>query len=295
MLRPLTPFLVLLACAPHAVQLPQDLADAGCGCTDFRGPVQVGRTSHELNELSGLVASRSQPGVFWAHNDSGDLPRFFAMALDGRVLQTFPVHHATHVDWEDLGLGPCPSGTCLVLGDIGDNDRVRSDVVLYRVPEPTVGQAVSVDAEAFRFTYPDGPHNAEALFVLPDGSAAWIITKELAGPSQVFQVSFDAPVQVAKSLAVLPFPSGSDAPVTGADLSPCGDLIAVRLYNRLYTLRAPAGEPLEAALRQVPVSLTAATEVQSEAVAFTADGRALVTSSEQTLGEPVPIWKANCR
>ena len=41
-----------------------------------------------LNELSGIVKSRRFEDVYWAHNDSGDQPRLFA--LEGRERLSFP-------------------------------------------------------------------------------------------------------------------------------------------------------------------------------------------------------------
>lgn len=287
------PLLMVAGCGSAEVAVGPSV-DGGCGCRHYGPPTKVGVTQGTLEELSGLVASRSQPGVYWAHNDSGDLPRFFAMNLDGTIAQTFSVAAATHVDWEDIGLGPCPDGTCLFLGDIGDNARSRSGGVIYRVPEPTVGGESTVTAERFAFSYPNGAHNAEALVVAPTGEV-YIITKEIAGPSDVFRLRLNAPSQVAEWVATLTFPTGKDGPVTGADLSPCGDLLAVRMYNHLVSLRVPAGEPIEAAFTQVPVDLPSATELQSEAVAFGPDGRSFITSSEQPSGWPVPIWQSTCR
>ena len=35
---------------------------------------EVGAVPDELRESSGLAISRTQPGVLWSHNDSGDSP-----------------------------------------------------------------------------------------------------------------------------------------------------------------------------------------------------------------------------
>ena len=74
-------------------------------------------------EISGVVASLAHDGVYYVHNDSGDSARFFAVDVTGKALATFTVSGATAVDWEDLARGPCPTtaGTCVFLGDIGDN------------------------------------------------------------------------------------------------------------------------------------------------------------------------------
>ncbi len=36
-------------------------------------------------EVSGLVASRQWPGVYWVHNDSGDETRIYPVGRDGRL------------------------------------------------------------------------------------------------------------------------------------------------------------------------------------------------------------------
>src|SRR4051794_35074519 len=51
----------------------------------LRATVTGAVAAPEATELSGLVASRRRAGVLWTHNDSGDRPRLFALASDGRV------------------------------------------------------------------------------------------------------------------------------------------------------------------------------------------------------------------
>ena len=40
---------------------------------------EIGEVPDELTESSGLAVSRTQPGVLWSHNDSGDGPNLYAM------------------------------------------------------------------------------------------------------------------------------------------------------------------------------------------------------------------------
>src|ERR1700709_2495176 len=42
-----------------------------------------------MDELSGLVVSRRQPGILYVHNDSGDSSRFFAIGTDGSLKGIF--------------------------------------------------------------------------------------------------------------------------------------------------------------------------------------------------------------
>ena len=94
---------------------------------------ELGVVPDELTESSGLAVSRTQPGVLWSHNDSGDGPNLYAIDPSGRLLAVFPVANAAAVDWEDMSSGPCPASllaraplegaACLYLADSGDNDR----------------------------------------------------------------------------------------------------------------------------------------------------------------------------
>src|SRR5689334_24293211 len=90
---------------------------------------------NSITESSGLVASRTKPGAYWTHNDSGDGPFIYAFDTRGEMLATFRVTGATNNDWEDIaaGPGPQPNRSYLYIGDTGDNDRKRPEVVVYRI------------------------------------------------------------------------------------------------------------------------------------------------------------------
>src|ERR1700742_2093879 len=79
-----------------------------------------------VTESSGLVASRTTPGAYWTHNDSGDGPFIYAFDTRGDSFGTFRVSGAEARDWEDIaaGPGPQPNRSYLYIGDIGDNNAV---------------------------------------------------------------------------------------------------------------------------------------------------------------------------
>src|SRR6185369_7731999 len=89
-------------------------------------------------ESSGLVASRTRPGAYWTHNDSGDGPFIYAINTLGDTLAGFRVAGANARDWEDISIAPGsqPNKSYLYIGDLGDNSEARSDIAVYRVPEP---------------------------------------------------------------------------------------------------------------------------------------------------------------
>ncbi len=271
-----------------------------CECRAWAEPVDAGLLPSELRELSGLVASRTQPGVLYAHNDSGDAARFFALDTAGQLLATFSLEGARARDWEDVALGPCPAGTCLYLGDIGDNGRVREDYAVFRVPEPEVATgSAAVAWERLPYVFPGGEkHNAEALVMHATTGRLYLLTKERTGPSAVYRFPALSPDVVVEleHVATLPVPASGDNQLTGADLNVCGTSLLLRLYNRLVELRLPAdAEDFEAIFSARPITVpVSGEEEQGEAVAWSADGRRYFTASER-LTRATALFSSDCR
>ncbi len=273
--------------------------DAGTGpdagqvcmaCESYGEVARVGKVSSSvLDEISGLAASRAYPGVLYAHNDSGDSARFFAVEQGGSLLGTFNVTNASACDWEDMALGPCPTGTCVFLAEIGDNnDCVKNATyTIYRVEEPDLssGSPVgtkSVSATAFPFKYPDGArHNSETLLVHPVTGDLYLVGKVSSGPSRVYR--FPQPLTPGKvatleQLAQLSYPEGAPETTSG-DIHPCGDRVLLRTYTHVWELRADE-EGFETAFLSSPVEVTAPSEQQGEAVSYLPDGLGWVSVGE---------------
>jgi len=132
----------------------------------------------EIPEASGLAVSRRNPGILWSHNDSGNATLLFALDAAGALRGRVRVPIRTR-DWEDISAGGCPAGDCLYIADIGDNRLARSRIQIYRVPEPAPGDAETAPPEVFSAAYADGPHNAEALFVV--GADLFVVTRDRIG------------------------------------------------------------------------------------------------------------------
>jgi hypothetical protein len=132
----------------------------------------------EIPEASGLAVSRRDPGLLWSHNDSGNAAMLFALDTAGTVRGRVRVPIRTR-DWEDISAARCPPGDCLYIADIGDNGLARRQVQIYRVPEPKPGDAETAPPEVFNATYADGPHNAEAMFVV--AADLFIVTRDRVG------------------------------------------------------------------------------------------------------------------
>ena len=168
----------------------------------------MGTLPRSLRESSGIAISRSHPGYFWTHNDSGSGASVYAVNEEGSVVARYRLNDAGSRDWEDIALGPCPAsfdepgsesdaetgadagadvgaepGTqaagapaCLYVADTGNNsrDRRRLSIYIVREPDPSAGTADDrlserVEPVRMRFEYPDSRRDSEALAVTPDG------------------------------------------------------------------------------------------------------------------------------
>jgi len=109
-----------------------------------------GSLSKELKEISGWVFVDDTTLV--AHNDSGNDPILYVLNLDGSIRNRCTISSVTNVDFEDIttdGKGN------LYVGDIGNNNNTRKDLVVYKVKTKDVLKNESVTAKAIHFSYSD--------------------------------------------------------------------------------------------------------------------------------------------
>jgi hypothetical protein len=272
------------------------------GCPSFAAGVSQGVLDGDgLVEVSGIAASRAHPGVIWAHNDSGDEARVFALrASDAALIGTYSVTGATATDWEDIAVGPHAGGDAVFIGDIGDNDHERSSVRVYVLPEPAATpeqaytEAAAPGAIQVTLTYPAGAQNAESLLVDPVSGDLFILTKTNGGVSDVYRKAAPHAVGVFPlELVATLLPRPGDPNVTGADISPDGSRILVRSYDRVFLYPRLASATIADALSAAPCDVPQEDEPQGEAITFAADGLGYFTASENEDGNPnetQPLW-----
>ena len=258
-----------------AVSLAAPSARAEDGATPT---VQCEITDPGLPELSGLVVGRD--GTMLAINDGGDQVAVYAVDA---ACQVITVHTAAvdPYDPEDLAVGP--DGT-VWLADTGDNAGTRATVALIAL-RPDGSTSV------YRLSYPDGPHDAEALLLAPDGTP-YLVTKEVLGSSDVFrpvaaleEAGTVGLVEVASVNLTLtgtvggPVGRAGQLLVTGGAVAADGHALALRTYTDAYVWPL-AGADVAAALAAAPVRVPLPASPQGEAISFSADGTSLVVASE---------------
>ncbi|HEY2961863.1 MAG TPA: hypothetical protein VGJ37_05570 [Pyrinomonadaceae bacterium] len=259
-------------------------------------PVKVATlTDSSVTESSGLVASRTSPGAYWTHNDSGDGP--FIYTFNTREsLGTFRVTGANARDWEDIAAGPGPQRgrSYLYIGDIGDNSANRPEITVYRVPEPQITPAdknstkkrprLTEPAEAIRLVYPDGPHDAEALMVHPASGNLYIMTKRAFANPAVYEAT--APLNsgrltTLKRIGEVHVPSIFGGAITGGSISPDGRRVALCDYFQGYEIVLPAASKnFDDIWKEKMTGFDLGKRPQGESITYRLDGNALLATSE---------------
>jgi hypothetical protein len=279
-----------------------------CGEAVFTAAASV--TDPAIEEISGIVASRAQPDVYWVHPDSGNAAEIFAVNGKGETLNRYRLQGVNNTDWEDIAIAVDESGVSrLYIGDIGDNAKTRDHVTVYQLREPTVtgnGNAVELnEVTAHHYTYPDVAHNSEGLFIDERVNRLYLVTKETDVLSQTSEGPagvYSAPIQTAAgSTEVMRYEASIDFAVldsaghdayreqlgiteaslpTAADFNPVTGVVGIRTYGSLWLWQVGESQDVAEALQSAPCEAPSRLELIGEALGFTVDGNGYVTVGE---------------
>lgn len=262
---------------------------AGCSrleCPSCDAPENRGMVENpDLLEISGIAASSRFDDVIYAHNDSSDFSRFFALSTSGASLATYLVQDAANDDWEDVARARCASGDCLYMADIGDNDLSRTSYSIYIIGEPESVEPgeYTLPSERVSFEYPDGAHDAEVLLVHPLTGLVTVVTKNEDGPASIYELDGLVPDAMLTAVARGEFepPKGSSK-FTGGAIHPDATGILLRTKTRLFYYAMDPEQTAAEALHGEACQLELADEAQGEAVTWLRSGDGVITIGEGT-------------
>jgi hypothetical protein len=248
-------------------------------------------TDRRLKEVSGIVASKMNPGLLWAHNDSGNGPELLLIDENLQVKCTVTLEGAMNRDWEDMTVGADPKSgkTLLYVGDIGDNDGAKEFKYIYVLEEPKVQEAQSeLVVRGFKtivFKLEDGSKDTETLLVDPQSQDLFVITKR-GNPINVYRFlpSYKDTV-TAKRVGTLAIPE-----VVSADYSEQRGLL-VKNYEAVYFWPAKKGFDIQKLLSEKPSRVQYEREPQGEAIAWSNDASSFYTLSEMKKKKPSFLFK----
>ena len=143
--------------------------------------------TNAIREASGMAYSKKHSKMVWINNDEIEKPQVYGISLDnGSTKGTFSVNLPDDGDPECIRVHPITGA--IWFGDIGDNNNEdgdhpgdsshRTDIGIWVLSEPNLGNQGTLSATKYGLKYPSGAkYNAEALMIHPISGAAYIITK----------------------------------------------------------------------------------------------------------------------
>ena len=259
----------------------------------FELGINKGRLDNiEINEASGLVASRNNPNALWTHNDSGDAARIFLIDENAKHLATFYLANANNRDWEDIAIGTENGINYLYVGDIGDNLASSELKIVYKMIEPAIqNRSLPVldtlkEIERITFRYPDGNKDAECMMIDPVTNDLIIITKR-EDNVHIYLAPYPQSTKetiTLKKIGTLPFKG-----IVAGDISADGKEILMKTYKQVYYWKKEGNESIVELLQKSFQNLPYHAENQGEAIAWKTDGRGYFTLSESVRKAPVDL------
>ena len=242
-------------------------------------------TAGVIDEASGIADSHINAGFLWVIQDSQQPTALYLLNHNGQHGKKIFIKNVTNRDWEDLAIadGPVAGKKYLYIGETGDNTSVYTDYSIYRMEEPSAAMDTISQVDKINFIYPDGPHDAEAIFIDPSSKDIYIITKRDA-QSKVYRLVYPQSVSARNTALYV-----MDLPYTGvvaAALSSQKELL-IKTYSNIYYYKQSSA--ITDLLKSTYTTLTYQPEPQGEAVTFSDDNTGFFTLSEKAFAPSVSL------
>lgn len=139
----------------------------------------------KLNESSGIVFENSNS--FWTINDGGNSATLYNIDSTGKIIREIDVPDSKNRDWESITIG---NNGYLYIGDFGNNNNSRKDLVIYRIKFYEVLGNDKLDVDKIEFSFDDQedfpPNDSELKFdceaMVAINDSIFLITKNRSKP-----------------------------------------------------------------------------------------------------------------
>lgn len=246
----LIPFCFLFVACNDGSNIPPDDQNPTEDSTKLQvSPSIIGYVPIEIAESSGIAMTTSTK--IWSHNDSGGKNELYCFDFKGNILRTITISNATNIDWEDMTVDDKKR---IYIGDFGNNNNTRKDLVIYRIPDPESFSTNSVEAEAIQFVFEDqssfppdaSQRNFDVEALVWKGDSLFMFTKDrstpITGYTKLYKIAANPGVQVAKLAGKYYLGNTTtSARVTSADIDPESGDLALLTQERLIVFRNYTG------------------------------------------------------
>ena len=256
------------------------------GCSNYGKLTFITKLPKKLNENSGIAYYKDSAA--WFIEDGGNQDEIYNIDFKGNIVKELEVKNAKNEDWEDLAKDHLGN---LYVGDFGNNQNDRKNLVVYKLPDPEKEKGDKIDAVSIKFKYPQQKefpppqekllYDSEAFFYYKQH--LFIFTKSRANPftanTLIYRIPAEEGTYDAEFLGVLKTcDDWNSCRVTSADISPNGKMIAVLSYGKLWLLTNINWDDLSKSdSRQIDLDV----RTQLESVCFKDDHTLLFADEER--------------
>ncbi len=255
------------------------------GCAGFGQLEFITKLPHELNENSGIAYFDGD--LAWFVEDNGNNDNIYQIDFDGKIKKQFEVKNAKNHDWEDLTKDDKGN---LYIGDFGNNDNDRKNLVIYKLPNPTIEPGDKIDAEQITFRYPEQKEfppkssemkfDAEAFFY--HDQQLYIFTKNRSNPYNGEALIYSVPSEKGDYEAKLigrikTCDDWNTCQITAADISFDRKTIMLLGYGKLWMVSDFTFEDFsKATIEEIDLGI----RTQLESVCYKNDSTLLLSDEE---------------
>ncbi|WP_291868661.1 hypothetical protein [Maribacter sp.] len=204
----------------------------------------------QLTENSGIVSFNEN--FVWFVEDGGNADKIYQTNFKGKITNTLEIKNAKNKDWEDLTKDNKGN---VYIGDIGNNENKRKDLVIYKIANPEKEKGNKIEAEEIKFYYPEQKkfppkkkhlfYDSEALFY--KDHYLYLVTKNRAHPfnGKAFVYKIPATKGNHEAQLVDTFNICQDwntCQITSADISPDSTQLVLLSYGKLFVVSDFTGD-----------------------------------------------------
>lgn len=188
-----------------------------------------------LYESSGIEISN--PNSIWTNNDSGDSARIFNIDTLGNILKTIHFDVDEAIDCEESTRDAAGN---YYLGDFGNNANDRTNLRIYKIPDPDTLSLNTIIPQLITFRFedqllfpPDSTNmnfDCEAMFHFQD--SLYLFSKNRG--TSMFCKMYRLPDDPGDYVAELVDSFNTGTWITSADISPSGNRMVLLSESRLW-------------------------------------------------------------